>query len=307
MVLLFIVSGIPQNQTAVIHKPDSDSFTTKTKNESLTSKISQVSKSDKIFRYKTYVIEEYKLIFVAIEKVACTEWKRMLMRMIENPQWCTENEATVHDRQSHKLPSLSQYSPEVATALMTSPAWTKAVFVREPKERILSAFLDKTASDSGYYVRHCCGNISNNSTKIDCIENRKSFVSFLHYVTEYCKGDPHWRPQSSAIDQKWWPYFNFIGYYHNIDGDAKRLLSQLRSSKNRTSAWMRVGISGWGTDGKCENRTGSFLHKNTADHRRDSGEKLKKYYDRDTEAMVEKYWRSDWDQKQLLFPEVKLY
>ena len=40
---------------------------------------------------------------------------------------------------------------------MTSPSWTRAIFVRDPKERLLSAYLDRIDSLSGEYgARACC-------------------------------------------------------------------------------------------------------------------------------------------------------
>jgi Sulfotransferase family len=41
--------------------------------------------------------------------------------------------------------------------LLQSPQWTRAIFVRSPLERVLSAYLDKGLHEQGDYVfRHCC-------------------------------------------------------------------------------------------------------------------------------------------------------
>jgi len=255
-----------------------------------------------------FVLEEYKLIFVTIPKVACTEWKRMFMRMTENPHWCNED-INVHYPEINHVPYLSQYSIEEATAMMISPEWTKAVFVREPKERVLSAFLDKAVYEKSFFKTKCCRNLKDDHAKQDCIRDMTSFPSFLHYVTNYPTEcwNPHWEAQTSKIDSKWWPYFNFIGYHHNLQQDAKRLLSQLISSRDGMNAWDKLGSTGWGEGDGCENRSGAFLQTNTATHQQKSGEKMKQYYEAETETLVEKYWEKDWTQAELQFPPVKLY
>jgi len=122
-----------------------------------------VFENDHIYRTArgVLVIPEYKLIFFTFPKVACTEWKRMFMRMNNNPHWCLlSGGPAVHDPSLNKIKTLDNYAPEVATLMMTSPDWTRAAIAREPKERILSAFLDK-AVKTDYYAKHCCEQLPN--------------------------------------------------------------------------------------------------------------------------------------------------
>ena len=270
-----------------------------------------IRSTDRIYdaRIGAFVIEEYKLIFVSIPKVACSEWKRMFMRMIGNPKWCKIKGINAHDPEVHKIPYLSQYPMEVATQMMLSPEWTKAVFVREPKERVLSAFLDKAVKEKWFFRNKCCEQLDNRDTVDECVNNSQSFASFLHYVTKFPKcTNVHWEAQAAKIDPKWWPYFNFIGYQNNLQEDSKRLLSRLHSNADGKTAWERVGSSGWGNDNDgCERRASAFLEENTSTHRLETGKKLLQWYDPKTEALVEKYWKNDWEQKEITFPEVKLY
>ena len=126
--------------------------------------IPQVLQKDRIYhpRNGALVIPEYKLLFFTIPKVACSEWKRMFMRMTNNPRWCETQGLNAHDPKVHKIKYLAEYPLEIATAMMTSPAWTRAVFVREPMERVLSSFLDKAVKED-YFVRKCCYNFLNNN------------------------------------------------------------------------------------------------------------------------------------------------
>eukprot|EP00559_Dactyliosolen_fragilissimus_P004376 CAMPEP_0184872700 /NCGR_PEP_ID=MMETSP0580-20130426/41436_1 /TAXON_ID=1118495 /ORGANISM="Dactyliosolen fragilissimus" /LENGTH=421 /DNA_ID=CAMNT_0027375535 /DNA_START=471 /DNA_END=1736 /DNA_ORIENTATION=- len=166
--------------------------------------IPQVLETDRIYhpRNGPFVIEEYKLVFFTIPKVACSEWKRMFMRMNRHPKWCAKK-LNAHIPSVNQLKYLSDYPTDIATAIMTSPAWTRAVFVREPKERVLSAFLDKAVKEE-YFARKCCDKLPNEveikkcrrcrhgNIKIDdeksrraCVFSPQNFENFLHFVTKY--------------------------------------------------------------------------------------------------------------------------
>lgn len=61
-----------------------------------------------------------------------------------------------HNPRHNNLKYLWDYSLEEANEIMTSPEWTRAIFVREPKQRFLSAFLDKAVSNDGWHVMKTC-------------------------------------------------------------------------------------------------------------------------------------------------------
>jgi hypothetical protein len=195
--------------------------------------------------------------------------------------------------------------------MMTSPAWTKAAIFREPKERMLSAFLDK--ANNGYYIRRCCKKLPNESLEKQCIDDVTKFDSFLYFVTEYPKVcfDVHWEPQIAKIDSKWWPYIDVIGYQDNLLQDSRRILKMLYSNPDEVkgqSAWDRYGITGWGAPGdECENRTHAFLEENTSSHKLDSGSHLLEWYTPELEKLVEKKWAIEWQQDRVNFPEIKLF
>ena len=272
----------------------------------------EVLEDDLIYKTRSaFVIPEYKLVFFTFPKVACSEWKRMFMRMNGNPSWCLIRGFNAHDPKLNMIKMLQDYDPEVATAMMTSPAWTKAAILREPKERVLSAFLDK-AFKEGYYIKHCCENLPNDKLKKQCIDNEKKFDSFIHFVTEYpveCF-DVHWEPQLEKIDSKWWPYIDVIGYQSNLLHDSQHILKTLYSNRDEVegrSAWDRYGVTGWGMSNECENRTHSFLEENTSTHKLDTGSHLLEWYTAETEKVVEEKWSVEWQQEKVKFPEIKLF
>lgn len=278
-----------------------------------------VTKNDLIYTTSrlAFVIPEYKLIFFAFPKVASTEWMQMFMRMNGNPGWCKKNRPkgfNAHDWRDNEILTLEDYDPEIATAMMTSPVWTKASIFREPKERVLSAFLDK-AVNTDSYIKFCCNNLPNVKIKTQCIENTKSFESFLYFVTQYSEcSNAHWEPQLAKIDSKWLPYIDIIGYQHNLHHDAKKILSGLTSSRHgvgEDSAWDKYGVSGWKgskwVPKFCENRTHEFFEENASGHNNDSGAKLKIWYTPELERLVEEKWAVEWSTDEVNFPVVKLF
>jgi len=99
--------------------------------------------------------------------------------MMGHEKWRTKDP---HDVNTNGLRYLHQYSFENASAMLTDPEWTNAIFVREPKERFLSAYLDKGKGREGrYVVRHCC------PREKDCAP--ETMLDFLG-VTQRCY-DPH--------------------------------------------------------------------------------------------------------------------
>ena len=300
------------------------------KGNRISPKIPNVFTYDRI--YNPYngpiVIPEYKLIFLTIPKVACSEWKRMFLRMNHNPKWCASH-YSVHTFNDNHYKRLHHYPPKQARFMMTSPEWTRAVFVREPKERILSAFLDKAVKET-YFVQHCCNKIQDKEEakkcrychnfpeesieRKECVNDPKNFANFLHFITKYpqqCR-DVHWEPQKYKLDKKWWPYMNFIGHKSNIQDDAKRLLQTIVSDTDKVegqgrTAWDRYGVSGWGTSGQCEKRTGSFLQFNSSTHNIDSARRMTMFYTPELEKFVEEHWYMDWQIDGVHFPRVKLF
>jgi len=240
------------------------------------------------------VIPDYKLIFFTIPKIACTEWKLLFRKMMGLPP--RDDAVPYHFYQSpytNNLTTLLNYTTSEAEYMMNSPDWTKAIFVREPKERILSSFLNKFVEDRFYFRAQCCSRkkIYNKEFRETCEQmlDIKNFSYFLDRTTD-CH-DWHWQLQADTIDDKWWPAINFVGHMSNIAQDSKRLLESLTyKNSNIHNAWEKFGKTGWGTNG-----TQAFLQVNAADHSTDAHAKLKVYYSAENEQFVEKHWAKDWN------------
>ena len=100
------------------------------------------------------VVESHKLIFFWVTKAGCTTFKTLFRRMMGYKDWKTN--LNVHYPKTNGLAYLNQYTLNEATAMMSSPDYTRAMIVRDPKERFLSAYLDKAVARNGSFVVLAC-------------------------------------------------------------------------------------------------------------------------------------------------------
>jgi Sulfotransferase family len=252
------------------------------------------------------VLASHKLLFFDVPKIGSTEWKKLFRRMMGLSDWY---EKEPHNPKTNGLQFLRDYSDEEKEDMMSSPLWTRAIFVRDPMERLLSAFLNKGFNGHIYYK--CCGrgenllfpteHMSSNPTwKKQCeilfekgrkVHNDMTpedfpFENFVEAFMTQC-GDPHWKPQSKRIHQQNWAFINFVGEFEHLADDAQCLLEKI-------GAWEEFGASGWGPD-----RTSAFLQKNNADHATGTSSKKKDlsafFTSRETWEKVMEYLDQDYD------------
>jgi hypothetical protein len=107
------------------------------------------------------------------------------------------------------------------------------MFVRDPKERLVSAYLEKVVADKGEYIGPACC-----AGKEDCVKATMNFTNFL-YTAKVCD-QPFWRPQGRKMEPRFYQLLNFVGHYEHAQQDSKQLLQ-------RIGAWDEYGRNGWGS------------------------------------------------------------
>ena len=260
-------------------------------------------------------------------RVACIEWKlffRSVMGYSNNDILSIEMERAGHDTAStsihnpkiNGLKYLSDYTLEEAQYMLNSETWTRAVFVREPKERVLSAYLDKYIRKPDFFNRTCCRKLKERDEQAYCrnklIEEGGDFRYFLKHASHDCKNH-HWDPQAENIDLKWWDAITFVGYFDSLAPDAQVLLSSIYSNSSSVSlpspspslgesAWELYGKTGWGPNG-----TSAFLVRDSTIHVTNAHDKLRKYYTPRDEETVEQHWAMEWEQKMFHFDTFHLF
>jgi len=253
------------------------------------------------------VNEEYNTIFFLVAKAASSEWIRFFMRLNSSPLWCGKR---IHSQTHKGLKFLSDYSIEEATEMMTSKDWTRAIFVRNPKSRILSAFLDKAVSHKKAFIRDKCPTYAKlGGDYNECVERSKDFSFFLYNITTAMNKNVHWRSIYSRVDEKWWPYMNYVANMENLENDAEHFLKSIKSNVSGSSAWDRIGNTGWGDDERDCGHVGdsAFLAKKDTRHKTNAKDKLREYYNPDLEKFIETHYADDFNNPYFHFTEMKLY
>ena len=103
--------------------------------------------------------------------------------------------------------------------MMNSPEYTRATFLRDPKDRFLSTFLDKVMSGDVSIKQSCCPEGDN------CLDKYQTMAGFTSLI-QTCD-NKHWIPMSSWIDRKFVPKLNFVGHLETAEADARSLLERL--------------------------------------------------------------------------------
>jgi hypothetical protein len=83
------------------------------------------------------VIESHKLVFFLVGEVGDVSWIKLFCRMMKLKKWW---KISKNPKDKNGLRYLHTYSMAEANIIMTSPEYTRAIFVRDPKDRLLSLF-----------------------------------------------------------------------------------------------------------------------------------------------------------------------
>ena len=242
------------------------------------------------------VIPSHKFIFIPIPKVGSTVWYKLLRRMTGVQVWPSDLGPLPQNPDVNGLTYLADYSRTQATDMWTSPAWTKAMMVRDPKERLLSAYLDKVKhSYTGALVHGTCCPDTNSCAKDHRNMTLPQFVNLLVARECWNTGD-HWNLQSERMERKYWPHVTTVLHLDHAAADARRLLEQV-------GAWEAFGATGWGPDGKDS----IFSPSVTTRHVTNASTLVDQYYDSPALVkQVESLFVKDYKDKRLGFAVARM-
>ena len=105
----------------------------------LAAKIAEARETDlhQSFSYHSWVSVEHKYVCMTVPKVACSTIKLLLNQLGGKPD--PEDLGDIHDRGLH----LSDFTVDENVEMLTSPEWFRFAFVRNPYDRLLSAYKSK--------------------------------------------------------------------------------------------------------------------------------------------------------------------
>jgi len=206
-----------------------------------------------------YVIAPLRMLLCAAAKVGSETWRQFVQRADPRPN--SRKYAGYNRLHLRELP------PANARALLQDNSWLKAAFVREPAERLLSAYLNKVRNQQDgkvslmLYAQNL-GLGEEGSAKLGDL----SFGAFVGLVARQAPDamNIHWNLQSLNCNLgKWRAAYSFVGCFERVSQDSKCLLQSVGYAKdaslgndgrscrncNQTggwSAWSMVGMHGWG-------------------------------------------------------------
>jgi len=185
------------------------------------------------------VDDEHKLLYCYIPKVACTNWKRVLMVLMGKVNTSDPLSIVADDsHRNHVFRRLSNYSSEEVQHRLEH--FRKFMFVRHPLERLLSAYRNKfyqNYSSSQYFrvryginiVKKYRPNASNESLQFGHDVTFTEFVKYLIDPETRSKTyfNEHWRPMVELCS----PchiHYDVIGKYETLLDDAWLVLHKAK-------------------------------------------------------------------------------
>ncbi|XP_047009312.1 carbohydrate sulfotransferase 8 [Ictalurus punctatus] len=187
---------------------------------------------------RIYVEDRHKLLYCEVPKAGCSNWKRVLM-VLAGVASSTDkiNHDTVH--YGNHLPRLDSFDQHAVSERLRS--YTKVLFIREPMERLVSAFRDKFESPNSYYhpvfgkpiISKYRVNASKSALRTGSGVTFQEFIRYLLDVHRPIGMDIHWEPVSQLCSPCLLDY-DFIGKFETIEEEANFLLDRVGAPKNLT-------------------------------------------------------------------------
>lgn len=187
---------------------------------------------------RLFVEDRYRLLYCEVPKAGCSNWKRVLM-VLSGRASSTRDipHDTVH--YANNLRQLKSYSRSGVAQRLRS--YTKVLFVREPFERLVSAFRDKFESPNAYYhsvfgrpiISKYRPNATLTALRTGTGVAFREFVQYLLDVQRPVKMDIHWEPVSQLCSPCVFAY-DFIGRFERLQEEAGFLLQSIGAPRNLT-------------------------------------------------------------------------
>jgi len=191
--------------------------------------------------YEMYFDDQMDYVYCLVGKVACTNWKRTLMMLTgkiagfqrpEDLPFELVFDTKIYNPDNY-VDRLEKLPPEYRDWRFKDSRYFTFLFVREPLERLVSAYRDKLFQDP---VCHVDVKIVRQYRPHDydpsIARYHVTFAEFVRYVLDqHAAGmelDRHWMPQSQLcrVCQYRW---DFIGHYETLREDADYVVGKLKS------------------------------------------------------------------------------
>lgn len=222
----------------------------------------------------------HNFVFCYIPKCASTALKMMMKRVLGVPHWRSLNSKCIHHRPTNGLTHLDKQSSAQVHEIFDDAKWVKAVLVRDPVIRTLSAYLQKIVELKMYNTIHWHKKRPPTFT---------DYVNQLYLYPSIMARNAHYGVQSANCGLRYTKY-NYIAKVETIRPDIEELFRRL-------GLWDQYGATGWGANG-TDSFLASFVYAQNHDRPlSSSGSDLDvaSYYTKDTLEKVHKMYKEDFD------------
>ncbi|XP_051058091.1 carbohydrate sulfotransferase 9 isoform X2 [Phodopus roborovskii] len=177
---------------------------------------------------RIYVEDKHRILYCEVPKAGCSNWKRVLMVLNGLASFALNiSHDTVH--YGKHLKTLDSF--DLKGVHMRLNTYTKAVFVRDPMERLVSAFRDKFEHPNSYYhpvfgkaiIKKYRPNASAEALNNGSGVKFKEFVYYLLDAHRPVGMDIHWEKVSKLC----YPClinYDFVGKFETLEEDANYFL-----------------------------------------------------------------------------------
>ncbi|KAG7473463.1 hypothetical protein MATL_G00096150 [Megalops atlanticus] len=187
---------------------------------------------------RIFVEDRYKLLYCEVPKAGCSNWKRVLM-VLGGLAFSTHE--IKHDavHYGNHLKRLDSFDHRGITQRLET--YTKVLFVREPFERLVSAFRDKFENPNTYYhpvfgkpiISKYRANASQAALRTGTGVTFKEFMQYLLDVHRPVGMDIHWEHVNQLCSPCLLDY-DFIGKFETMEEEANFLLRRTGAPSNLT-------------------------------------------------------------------------
>ncbi|XP_021343958.1 carbohydrate sulfotransferase 11-like [Mizuhopecten yessoensis] len=177
------------------------------------------------------VDEKYKMVFCYIPKISCSQWKTIFITLTGKVNASLLNFGNVHEKYQSKMKFLKGYSAENQKRILTE--YKKYIIVRNPLERILSAYRNKLMGKVPFRKtgKEIIKRYRSNAT-LKSLQNGDdvTFFEFVQYLTDDKteRFDHHWEKYTTLCHPCIVKY-DFIGKYETISRDADFILKDIEA------------------------------------------------------------------------------
>ena len=183
-------------------------------------------------------IEDKRIVFIFIPKVACTSWKLLLWQLLGNQLTEEITYKTVHNGQDLALPyvgKMEKKKQEEFVQEVKNNRLNICGMIREPKARVLSGYLDKV-------LNHCNPNSSFSRIVIPSIREQQGIEddrrpTFLEFLKWNLHNDSIRKEQ---MNDHWRQMHKILGINKLVDLDGDKIKIWDLKEANQATEWFNI-------------------------------------------------------------------